>query len=214
MPSIARADNCGSFSDCYNTFQVALASLLGLGVFAALLSLLLDFTPFVGTIKGFIEAKTGRDLITGEQLAMWQRVLGVVPGGKYLGKVVGKSASSFARSLQGKGLYLGVDRFRDIVLKKGTIIYAGAPGVGNFFTTKRSIFKSNGIASVLFEGLQVSKRNGLYRPNVIAFEVIEDTPAAFGLAKANSKFGKGGYGQIVVENPNLVLKELEIFPLK
>ncbi|HCT76956.1 MAG TPA: hypothetical protein DGT23_10275 [Micromonosporaceae bacterium] len=80
LPGIAGADNCGSMSDCYYTARAALAALVGLSVlFGVLLSMALDFVPVVGTVKGIIEAITGKDLITGQELAWWERLLGVVP---------------------------------------------------------------------------------------------------------------------------------------
>ncbi len=53
-------------------------------------------------------------------------------------------------------------------------------------------------ATALFEGLQVSPRNGLYRPGVTAFEILDDTPAAFGITRANSQYGKGGLPQLYI----------------
>jgi hypothetical protein len=80
MPSAAFADNCGSMSDCYNTAAAALAALVGLSVlFGVMLSVALDFVPVVGTVKGIIEAITGKDLVTGQELAWWERLLGIVP---------------------------------------------------------------------------------------------------------------------------------------
>jgi hypothetical protein len=80
FPSTAHADNCGSLTDCYSTAQAALAALVGLSVlFGVLLSLALDLIPGIGTIKGIIEAITGKDLITGEELAWWERALGFTP---------------------------------------------------------------------------------------------------------------------------------------
>lgn len=80
LPSTAYADNCGSLTDCYGTAQAALAALVGLSVlFGVLLSLALDLLPGIGTVKGIIEAITGRDLVTGEELAWWERALGFVP---------------------------------------------------------------------------------------------------------------------------------------
>lgn len=74
----AWADNCGSPADCFGaagSFTTASYGLLAL----VGLSLLLDFLPVVGTGKGIVEAVTGRDLVTGEELAWWERALGVVP---------------------------------------------------------------------------------------------------------------------------------------
>ncbi|MFD0598974.1 pre-toxin TG domain-containing protein [Catellatospora coxensis] len=80
LPGAAYADNCGSMSDCYYTARAALAALVGLSVlFGVLLSIGLDFVPVVGTVKGVIEAITGKDLITGQELAWWERLLGIVP---------------------------------------------------------------------------------------------------------------------------------------
>lgn len=95
LPDPVFADNCGSLSDCYNTLRAALAATVGVGLFAALLSLGLDFIPGVGTVKGIVEAFTGRDLITGQELAWWERVLGVVPlGGALVGGAVGLSRAA------------------------------------------------------------------------------------------------------------------------
>ena len=73
-------DNCGSLSDCYNTLGAAVSAAAGLGLFGMLLSMGLDLLPGIGTVKGVIEGITGRDLVTGEELPWWARVLGVVPG--------------------------------------------------------------------------------------------------------------------------------------
>ncbi len=50
---------------------------------------LADIMPVVGTGKGIIEAFSGRDLATGEELAWWERGLGVIP-------IVGKPAKKAA----------------------------------------------------------------------------------------------------------------------
>lgn len=74
----AYADNCGTFTDCFGTANSAVEAAFGLSLLAAL-SLVLDFVPIVGTAKGIAEAVTGRDLLTGEELAAWERALGVLP---------------------------------------------------------------------------------------------------------------------------------------
>jgi hypothetical protein len=97
VPFPLLADNCGSLGDCYNTLRAALAALVGVATLAMLLSLGLDLLPFIGTLKGIIQAATGKDLITGEQLEDWERALGAIPGGAWaklggkLGKIAGKS---------------------------------------------------------------------------------------------------------------------------
>lgn len=71
------AHNCGDFRDCYDTLRGAIAATVGLSMFAVALSLALDFIPGVGQVKGGIEAITGKDLITGEELSAYERILGV-----------------------------------------------------------------------------------------------------------------------------------------
>lgn len=114
-PSPAYADNCGSLVDCYRTAQAALAALIGLSVlFGVVLSMALDFVPVVGTAKGLVEAATGRDLITGQELAWWERLLGVVP---VLGGVAGMAgaASRGAGALDDiAGLGRAADRASDV----------------------------------------------------------------------------------------------------
>ncbi|HLL65741.1 MAG TPA: pre-toxin TG domain-containing protein [Micromonosporaceae bacterium] len=101
-PTPAYADNCSSLSDCYRTAQAALAALIGLSVlFGVLLSLALDFTPVVGTTKGVVEAVTGRDLITGQELAWWERMLGIVP-------VLGGVAGLVGAAARGAGALDGI----------------------------------------------------------------------------------------------------------
>lgn len=81
----ASADNCGSFSDCFFTADGATWALLG-----TFISIALDFVPIVGNVKGVIEAITGRDLITGQELEPWERALGILgPLGKGAKVVVG-----------------------------------------------------------------------------------------------------------------------------
>ena len=45
-------------------------------------STFLDFVPYVGTAKGIIEGITGRDLVTGEKIDLFSRVMGIIPGAK------------------------------------------------------------------------------------------------------------------------------------
>lgn len=83
IPEPAYADNCGSLSDCYG---VAVAAAIAGVAIPILISLLLDFSPF-GRAKGIIEAILGRDLITGDKLAWWERLLNLIPGGRTASKV-------------------------------------------------------------------------------------------------------------------------------
>jgi hypothetical protein len=117
----ALADNCGSPSDCFGvagSFGTASNGMLAL----VGLSLLLDFIPFVGTGKGIIEAITGRDLITGQELAWWERALGVVP-------VVGglSSVGGIARAADALGDVGGATRGADRLDTAGDAARVGPP---------------------------------------------------------------------------------------
>jgi Pre-toxin TG len=109
-PGTAYADNCADLLDCYRTAQAGLAALVGLSVLSGvLLSMGLDFVPGVGTIKGIIEAITGRDIITGQELAEWERVLGIVPlagpvaGSAVAGAKKAEAAADLARDAEKLG---------------------------------------------------------------------------------------------------------------
>ncbi|CDG16665.1 hypothetical protein [Xenorhabdus doucetiae] len=120
-----------------------------------------------------------------------------------------QSPSEFARSWQGQGEYPGVDRFKDITVKKGTILMAGAPGQGNFYTTVRAIERSGFSQEGVFKGLQVMPHPQFgYRPGMTAYRVLEDTPAAFGIVRANPQHGAGGLPQIVIKDYEGILEPL------
>lgn len=133
---------------------------------------------------------------------------------KAAGEIASRAPSITARSLQGAGKYPMVDRFRDITLKKGTIIYSGFPGQGAFYTTASALRRSGGSATRLWEGLQIAPHD-IYPPRVrmAAYEVLEDTQAAFGRAIANIDNGVGGYPQIVVPSFRASLRYLHDFAL-
>lgn len=95
IPSIALADNCGSFSDCYDTARAAAAAATALTIAGIILSTALDLSP-VGPIKAGIQAYTGRDLITNEKVNRWEQAAGVIPLGSIL-KVGSKAALHFAK---------------------------------------------------------------------------------------------------------------------
>jgi hypothetical protein len=120
-----------------------------------------------------------------------------------------------AASFQGVGQYPGVDRFRNIGLRPGTLLYAGTPGVSGFFTTAKSVARSGQDATVLFQGLQTAPQasTGAYRPAVTAFEVVEDAPGAFGIVRANPQWGVGGYPQVYVPDWQSKLRPVFEIPL-
>ncbi len=117
--------------------------------------------------------------------------------------------SIFAKNQQGSGLYPGIDRFKDITLQKGTIIFGGAPGQSSFYTTSNAIKRAENSASKLFQGLQVAPHplNG-YRPGMTAYEVIDDIPSAFGRTLANPQNGVGGLPQLVIPNWQSTLRPI------
>jgi hypothetical protein len=129
---------------------------------------------------------------------------------------LGLTPAEAAASFQGIGQYPGVDRFRNITLRSGTILYAGTPGVSGFFTTGKSIARSGQDATVLFQGLQTAPQasTGAFRPAATAFEVVEDTPAAFGIVRANPQWGAGGYPQVYVPEWQSKLRPVFEIPLK
>ncbi|BCN32397.1 hypothetical protein [Anaeromicropila herbilytica] len=144
--------------------------------------------------------------------------INIAKGAKNLvGKVFNKgkgsvSPSEIAQSWQGDFPYVGVDKYKDITLKKGKVIYVGDPYPTGYATTKRAVCKINGDARKLFEGLQVKPywEDGMdfaeYRSKMMAYEVTEDIDAAFGITKANPQFGEGGLPQIFIPDFNELVK--------
>lgn len=129
-------------------------------------------------------------------------------------EIAGAGASQFARSLQGSDKYPGIDRFKDITLKKGTLIFAGYPGQGYFYTTRSALRRSASSTSAFSRGLQLAKHETKpMRTRVATYEVLEDTPAAFALAIANTTHGPGWLPQIVVPSYISSLRYLEDLPL-
>jgi hypothetical protein len=132
--------------------------------------------------------------------------------------------SGLAREYQGSDPYFGTDNYRDITLKKGSFITSGvhSPDLDDltgFFTTQSGLNRSlsDGFvdANKFNQGLQIYSARPEYRPGVTIFEVLEDTPAAFGLTKANPRFNPGGYKslpQIYVPDYESVLKPVISIP--
>jgi hypothetical protein len=139
-------------------------------------------------------------------------VAGVVRTGGSL--IVTRGTSALARTFQGSLKYPGIDRFRDITLKKGTTVYAGFPGQSVFYTTASALRRSGGSAEKLWKGLQIASHESYpMRMRIASYEVLEDTPAAFSIVRANAKHGAGGYPQIVVPSFRESLRYLEDFAL-
>lgn len=70
----------------------------------------IDMIPFAGWGKGAIEAFKGKDLVTGSDLAWWERGLGIIPGGKYVkrgGDAIGGAIGGIKRIIKGGGKKAG-----------------------------------------------------------------------------------------------------------
>jgi RHS repeat-associated protein len=129
-------------------------------------------------------------------------------------ELVGTAPSHIARSLQGTDKYPGIDRFRNITLKKGTILYSGFPGQTSFYTTASALRRSGNSAAILFKGLQIKRHETKgFRTRVAAYEVVADTPAAFALAIANVEYGAGWLPQVVVPSYMNSLRFISDLPL-
>ncbi len=129
-------------------------------------------------------------------------------------ELISRGPSSIARSYQGTPKYPGIDRFRDITLKKGTIIYSGYPGQSAFYTTASAIRRAGTSASNFFGGLQVAPHGSMgLRNRLAAYVVVDDAPAAFALALANPTHGNGWLPQVVVPSFATSLRFLDDFPI-
>ena len=114
----------------------------------------------------------------------------------------------------GGGKYPQVDNWQNIILKKGTIVYGGTPGQSNFYTTKEAMQTFGSSQSNIFGALQVAPHPDFgFRPEMTAYEITEDTPAATSTALANSQISAGGAQQFFIPNYSTVLKPLFSVPL-
>ncbi|MGN6482548.1 hemagglutinin repeat-containing protein [Luteibacter sp.] len=113
------------------------------------------------------------------------------------------TASEQAAAWQGSGSYPGVDAYRDISLKPGTLIVGASPGQGNYYTTISGYTRTGGDVISYYQGLQVAPNlmiaaRDVVRDGVTIYRVPAETPAAFARALANPQWGKGGLPQIFV----------------
>ena len=95
VPTVVMADNCGSYSDCYDTGRAAAEAAAALAILGIILSTALDLSP-VGPLKAAYQAATGEDLITHEKVNRREQLLGIIPVGKIIG-LGAKGAMHFAR---------------------------------------------------------------------------------------------------------------------
>lgn len=115
--------------------------------------------------------------------------------------------SDKAKEWQATREYPGIDKYEDIVLKKGTVLARLEPG-GNYFTTVEHLEKSGYDSRILNEGLQIAPyknpvtKECSYRNKAQMYVLEEDMKVAYGQASANTQYGKGGFDQIYIPNAN------------
>lgn len=133
----------------------------------------------------------------------------------YKSRSFSESPAEVAKSWQGSGKYPGIDNYRDVIIKKGNVIYRGEPNGTEYFTTKSAIERSGRNATKIFEGLQVEKNpiHG-YRGTMQGFEVVKNIRAAFGNTKANPQFGKGGLPQLYVLDVDELIEQGILKPVE
>ncbi|MBC7388106.1 MAG: hypothetical protein H7329_02750 [Opitutaceae bacterium] len=149
-----------------------------------------------------------------EPIATQMAAEGVTAGFFALGKsLLYKSPSAIARGWQGKGVYTGVDTWRDITLSEGKFVAGALPGQSNFYTTFNGLNRSGLSQEGFMKGLQVAKGGQGWRDAVGIYRVSENTSAAFGTTYANPTLGAGGLPQIFIPATNK-LELIKIIPLK
>ncbi|MEK4067756.1 ribonuclease YeeF family protein [Peribacillus sp. FSL R5-0717] len=127
-------------------------------------------------------------------------------------------ASQRARLWQGSHPYFGIDTYEDIILKKGTILFAGYPRPTGYCFTKEVLDSVDGDSKKLFQGVQVNPREfddgtGDYKFQVIKFELMDDLPSARGMTDANPQLGSGGLEQIFTPDFEDLLREGKVNPI-
>ena len=127
--------------------------------------------------------------------------------------VPGGSISEQAQSWQGTGAYYGVDKYDDVVIPKDAVIWGGAPGQGNYYTTQTTMDTYGNDSTAIFQSLQVGPYKGTYRPGMTAYRVKSDLPAAYGNVSANPQFGAGGADQYYIPDFKDNLEPLYSIPL-
>ena len=111
-----------------------------------------------------------------------------------------------AKEWQGSGDYPGVDDWQNITIKKGTRVWGGTPGQSNFYTTEEVMNKVGNDATVLNQGLQVTKGNyPHFRAGMIQYEVTQNITVGYAKALANPQYGIGGFDQYFILNYKNVL---------
>lgn len=128
----------------------------------------------------------------------------------------GRNPAAVAQSWQGRDPYSGVDSYKNVVVKKGTVFYTLYPhgdAPGNYLVKSdvvvgaRNARQYNDSVQVAHKGNWKSREARPMRTKVHGYILAKDTCMAVGIAKNNPKLGNGGATQYFIENkdkPNLV----------
>ncbi|ERK49851.1 hemagglutinin repeat-containing protein [Leptotrichia wadei] len=127
-------------------------------------STFLDFVPYVGTAKGFAEGITGRDLVTGEKIDLFSRVMGIIPGAK----AVGKGTKATVKGIKAAGKIIKNSKKIKVVLSDGSKITLKSDEVTKFEKqAKEAKIKNKGNSSKPSTEMIVRRGhfNGEYKPS-------------------------------------------------
>jgi hypothetical protein len=107
-----------------------------------------------------------------------------------------------------------VDSFAMQTLRKGSLVYAGSPGVGAWYTDFATLARSKLSGLSFFNSIQVRPHpvKGP-RPDVQAFRVLDDIKVPGGKALNNVAAGAGGGTQFYIPSWKKVLRPIRKFPL-
>ncbi|MEE0675880.1 MAG: hypothetical protein UCN61_08480 [Ruminococcus sp.] len=155
----------------------------------------------VSTINYLIENKT---LEGSGNVIISSGISGIISGGitgGIMGALTFQSPSSTAQSWQGSDDYPGIDNYKDITVRKGTVLYRGEPNGSEYFTTLDAVEGSGRNAQTLFEGLQVKPHDVYgYRGEVSGYMFTKNVTGGYGITSANPQYGSGGLPQIFIPN--------------
>lgn len=107
-----------------------------------------------------------------------------------------------------------MDRYIDVTVKKGEILYRGELNGTEYFTTLDAIEQSDRDATKLFEGLQVDKDPIYgYRGEMQGYIFNNDIASAYGITNENPQFGKGGLPQYYVPDARSLIDKGILTPV-
>ena len=134
-------------------------------------STLLDSVPYVGTAKGIAEGITGRDLVTGEKIDLFSRVMGIIPGAKAVGKgtkATVKGIKATVKGIKATGKIIKNSKKIKVVLSDGSKITLKSDEVTKFEKqAKEAKIKNKGNSSKPSTEMIVRRGhfNGEYKPS-------------------------------------------------